>query len=280
MKSTTAKKAADVKGKANAGGGEKRFTSWSYSRYSEYKMCPLKAKLNHLDKIKEPGSDAMERGNVIHRVAELYVKGASFEDIGDGGDPLRKPTKKAEGGSLYRFAAEFKELRARYAKAPQGMTVETTWAFRRNWTRTKWNDWDECALRIKVDLGVVDDVGGKKRLLVMTVTDWKTGKFREQMKDDYLEQLELYALGALLYFPDLDEVRPRLAYVDLGLFHPLAADALVYRRADLPGLKALWDKRTRAMLLDRSFAPRPNDKCRWCHYRNDNKENGGGQCRF
>ena len=32
----------------------KPLTSWSFSRYSDYKTCPLKAKLKHIDKIQEP----------------------------------------------------------------------------------------------------------------------------------------------------------------------------------------------------------------------------------
>lgn len=273
-RSTTAGRAAKVKAAGNAG---KRFTSWSFSRYGDYKRCPLAAKLKHLDKVAEPGNDAMERGNEIHRIAELFIKGATLKDIG-GGDPLRKPDPKRKddrGGALHRFRTEFKALRAGYARAPQGMTVETTWAFTKAWGLTKWNDWDGCAVRIKVDLGVTGDG-------VMRITDWKTGKFREEQKEDYLEQLELYALGAMLLRPDVLEVRPRLAYLDLGLCYPLRDSDLVYRRADLPRLKATWDKRTRAMLLDRHFAPRPNDKCRWCWYRADNTEQRGGPqlCRF
>ena len=50
-------------------------TSWSFSRYSVYILCALKAKFAFVDKIKEPGNDAMARGDAIHKQAEAYLKG-------------------------------------------------------------------------------------------------------------------------------------------------------------------------------------------------------------
>src|SRR3546814_12779240 len=43
---------------------------WSFSLYNTHKQCPLKAKLNAVDKIKEPGNDAMQRGNDVHKLCE------------------------------------------------------------------------------------------------------------------------------------------------------------------------------------------------------------------
>src|SRR3546814_9340083 len=48
---------------------------WSFSLYNTHKQCPLKAKLNAVDKIKEPGNDAMQRGNDVHKLCEDYIKG-------------------------------------------------------------------------------------------------------------------------------------------------------------------------------------------------------------
>ena len=56
-----------------------RVTAWSYSRYALYELCPLKFKLKHIDKIPEPGSPAMERGDRIHKGVAAYVTGASQE---------------------------------------------------------------------------------------------------------------------------------------------------------------------------------------------------------
>ena len=53
----------------------KPLTSWSFSRYQDYKSCPAKAKYKHIDKLKEPPSPAMERGAAIHNLCEQYVRG-------------------------------------------------------------------------------------------------------------------------------------------------------------------------------------------------------------
>ena len=53
----------------------KQVTSWSFSRYSTYKQCPLKLKLSAIDRIREPGNEAMARGDAIHKLAEKYIKG-------------------------------------------------------------------------------------------------------------------------------------------------------------------------------------------------------------
>lgn len=231
-----------------------KITSWSFSRYSDYKQCPLKAKLKHVDKLKEPPNEAMARGATIHNIAEKYIKG----------EGRTLPTE------LKQFEAEFKMLRKQYKKKINGMVVEDNWSFTKTWDETAWNDWIGCWVRIKLDCAhhIEDDV--------MVVTDWKTGKFRVEQNDEYIEQLELYALAALMLHPHLKEVRPRLAYLDVGVIFPAEDSPIVFTQADAPKLKKLWEKRTKPMLSDTTFAPRPNDKCKWCHFRKSN----GGPCKF
>jgi hypothetical protein len=197
-------------------------------------------------------------------MAEHYIKGVT------GSGPAAAVPKE-----LKAFAAEFKAMRKRWLKEPHTITAEDTWAFKSDWSPTTWNDWAGCWVRIKLDVAHLPDDK------TVVVTDWKTGKYRPNDVDKYLMQLELYALGALLTYPKAERVIPRLGYLDAGTWHPTDEDkAIVYTRADLPKLKAVWEKRTKAMLTDRRFAPRPNAFCGWCHYRAANKANGGGQCKF
>lgn len=245
----------------------KTITSWSFSRYSDYKQCPLKAKLKHIDKIKEPPNEAMARGADIHTMAEDYIKGKIAR--------LPKELKGVE--------ATIKELRALYKKlmakktTQSDMVVEDNWAFTKDWDQTRWDDWVHCWVRIKLDCAYIVKYVDKT---VLIVRDWKTGKFREEKNEEYVEQLELYALAALILYPHVDEVQPILDYVDLGVVYPPANKPLVYTQKDLPRLKKLWEKRTKAMLSDTRFAPRPNNLCKWCHFRKNNAGNGGGQCKF
>lgn len=234
----------------------KQLKSWSFSRYRDYVECPLKARFKHVDRIKEPENDAMRRGTAIHKLAEDYIKGK----------------KRTLAPELKSFEGIFAMLRAQYKKKINGMVVEDTWAFTKDWTETQWDDWVGCMVRIKLDCAHHEDEE------TLIVTDWKTGKFREEKNAEYEEQLELYALAALLLHDHIQQVKPRLAYTDLGIFYPLEGHERVFTRKDIPKLKALWAKRTRKMLADTVFKPTPSDQCRWCFYRANNKAKGGGQC--
>lgn len=241
-----------------------QITSWSFSRYSTYRQCPLKAKLQYIDKIKEPpnpANPAMARGVEIHDKAEAYIKGKG-----------RLPAE------LKAFKDEFMRLRKQYKKSISGMVVEDTWAFTSKWEETQWNDWIGCWVRIKLDCAHHAD----EQTLI--ISDWKTGKFRPEKNEEYVEQLELYALAALILHDHIEVVKPRLVYLDAEIIYPEEGskdeELLTFTRKDIPELKKKWEKRVKPMLKDKSFAPRPNNLCHWCFFRKSNKANGGGQCKY
>ena len=226
--------------------------SWSFSRYSLYSQCPLKFKFTNIDKLPEPKGPALLRGSDIHDKADRYLKGTI----------ARLPVE------LAKFKTLFAQLRAIVKKTPQSIRLEETWAFKADWTPTRWDDWNGCHVRIKTDVTRIDGS-------VVTVYDWKSGKFREDGKAEYDEQLELYALGALVLFggtvPNLI-VQPKLVYLDAGSIHP-GPD---YTVADLPALKKTWARRVKPLMVDTQFAPKPNRWCPWCEWRASNS----GPCKF
>lgn len=243
-----------------------QITAWSFSRYSQYKKCPLAAKFAFIDKIKQPQNDAMARGDAIHKIAEAYIKGTS-------------PGKVPE--ELGHFPNFFKKMRQLYKKKPELITVEDTWAFRKDWSRTTWNDWAGCWVRIKLDLSWID-------VTTVAIVDHKTGKFSPQYNvEEYMEQLDLYATGALLIYahlgPDL-KVIPALHFLDHEVIYPEpgSTGVRVYTPADLPRLKKEWEKRTKPMLNDKTFAPKPNSLCGWCYFGQAGKikQGGPGLCKF
>lgn len=246
--------------KMNPPKAPKPVTAWSFSRYSDYKKCPLFFKLKHMDKIAEPGNDAMLRGGLIHTMAEDYIKGK-------GGPKVPAP--------LAAFADTFKRMRVLYKKRMAGIVVEDNWAFTDDWDRTKWDDWVNCWVRIKLDCAENEDPD------VLVIRDWKTGKYREEQNEEYVEQLELYALAGLLLHPHVKEVRPELVYLDVPIVYPPADKPMIFTQKDIPMLKKLWAKRVGPMFKDRRWAPRANDKCRWCWYGQSKMEAGGpGLCKF
>lgn len=237
-----------------------RLTAWSYSRYGDWRKCPLSAKLKHIDRIKEPSSAAMERGSAIHTLAEGYIKG----------------TEAKLAPELALFKDEFKDLRARYKKKSVPVIVEDNWAFTKEWGETQWDNWAECWVRIKLDCAhyVADGI--------MVVTDWKSGRPRDEKTNEYMEQLELYALAALALHGHLNEVRVRIGWTDVGeMYSGPEGKPATYFRKDLAKLKKLWNGRVAPMMADTQFAPKPNAGCRWCYYGQAGKAKGGpGLCKF
>ena len=240
-----------------------KLTAWSYSRYSTYKQCPFKIKLSALGvpgvgKVKEPSSAPMERGDFIHKEAQAYLLGE------------RRVVPK----DLKPIGDELKRLRG-FVKAGKA-GVEENWAFREDWSETTWDDWAKCWLRVKVDAWHFEANN------VLILTDWKTGKFSDYKLPDYVEQLDLYKLAALLRFAHIPNLRvgSRLVYTDHGIIYPSAdtADVHYAAAADLPRLQKQWKARVKPMMNDQKFAPKANRFCSDCFYRSSNKAAGGGQC--
>ena len=230
-------------------------TSWSFSRYMDWSTCPRKFKLKHLDKINEPPNAAMARGIAVHNMAEAYVKG-TLAKLPD---------------ELKSFKDEFTKLRAMYKSKKLPMIVEDNWAFDVNWDETQWNNWAECWVRIKLDCAHYAERN------VMFVTDYKTGKMSDFKNAEYMMQMELYALAALLMSSVEDvTIKPRLLYTDSGQTYPPAGQEVSYTRADLPELMGTWNKRVKPMMTATHFPPRANSTCKWCWYGQSKKAEAGG----
>ena len=210
----------------------KRFTAWSYSRLGDYNQCPLRARLKHLDRVQEPGSPAMDRGAEVHDDAAKYITG-------------EKRTLSAE---LKLFKKEFTALRKLHVKSP--VLVERQWAFTSTWQSTDWFG-NDAWCRMVVDLAYGDGS-------VLDIVDYKTGRVRVE---EQRPQLSLYALGGFLIAPDVQQVRTHFWYTDHG-----ETTSETFERAQLPKLKKEWQAAVMPLFKDTKFAPRPTDKCRWCHY--------------
>ena len=214
-----------------------QITSWSFSRWAEYEKCPLRAKLKFIDKLKEPSGPALEKGVRVHQLAQDYVEG----------------TLKRLPLELKLFAQPFRDLKKIGAKCEQD------WAFTTRWEPTGWFAPDAW-LRVKTDVVYVDDAD-------MTVIDHKTGK----QYPDHATQLELYALAGFLVVPEAGWVHAHDWYLDTGLTREGT-----FSRCDTDTLKKEWLQRTKPMLKDTKFCPRPGSHCRWCIF----KKEEGGQCPY
>lgn len=219
-------------------------TAWSYSRYGDYKQCPAKFMYKHLRKLPDPGSAAMNRGNVIHKLAEDYVRG-KLDEV-----PPELATVKTE----------INHLKDNFA------TVEQNWGFRDDWSWTGKPNWfgDDVWFRAKADAVVVYDDD------TCMLVDWKTGK--KYFSNE--EQVELFSLAAFMRYPTITHVDTRLWYTDAPEHDNEVQRE--YTRKDAELIAKDWTKKVVPMFKDRRYAPTPNDKCGWCPY----SKAKGGPCKF
>jgi hypothetical protein len=221
------------------------FTSWSFSRWECWDRCPLQAKFKFLENIPGAGSPALDRGNAVHNELAKYVD---------------KKTEAMPEAVQDPFQIKLVEA----IRDHEDKLVEQKWALSRQWRQApyfKKTGKPEPWLRLILDVGLLyEDLTGE-------AVDWKTGKQYEVNED----QMELFGLGFLCYFPPAVSVTTRLVYLDAG------TEVLSeYHAKDKEKLVAKWEAKTAPMFADTEFLPRPNDKCRFCDY----NKSKGGQCRF
>jgi len=215
----------------------KTFTAWSWSRYSDHVKCPAQAKYRHLDKLPTPKGPALIRGGRIDELATAYLTGK-----------LRKLPPE-----LAKFREGFAALRDRGAEAQAKLAVD------RSWQLVDFFDWARAWGRMVLDASFIE----KKRAHVI---DFKTGNIYPENE----AQLELYAIPMFERYPDADEVKVRLWYLD----HGSDAGVRVYQRSGFVKLKKTWERRLVPLLTDMKFPPRPGQHCGWCPF----AKKKGGPC--
>lgn len=218
-----------------------KITAWSYSRLRDYKQCPQKAKFKYIDKLPEPGSPAMERGNEVHKMLEDYVQGKIAKLHAD----FTRHKKRLDGW--------------RKAFIKGNIHIEQQWAFDKDWNGVDWfapTAW----CRVKMDL--CEDKGK-----AIYGVDHKTGKFRP---GEYNDQMQQYCAAMLLRFPEADE-----AHIEL-MFHDVEGSAKTFlKRAYLQQTLDKLNLMVTPMLNDTRFAPLPSKLCGWCAF----SKKKGGPCK-
>jgi CRISPR/Cas system-associated exonuclease Cas4 (RecB family) len=222
--------------------------AWSPSKFSCYEQCPRQAKYKYIDKLPEPGSEAMNRGSRIHAEAEDYITGRKpkmTEDL-KGVAPLLRKLKKG-----------YKDRKVR---------VELALGLNQNWEPLP--DWfhPDTWLRMKID--VVHFISEEMTRII----DWKTGRFKPE-EPAYNDQLNLYAAAALSAGFGKATVA-HLVFTDHGQTIEREAGKLTELTA--PGARKDWERRVKRMFDERKFPARPGNYCRWCAF----STNKGGPCEF
>lgn len=223
-------------------------TAWSVSRFADYDRCPLFFREKHVTKtIKFETSPAMERGNEIHKGIAAWLTG------------------QAEGCPREAFQnPRAEQVLMEMRQIPQNnIVVEQQWGFTAHWKPTGWFGSDTW-LRVILDVGLMYPDNTAE------VVDFKTGKRYGHNED----QMELFALGTMCKWTPVTHVTTRLIYLDekgqnieeFGEFPATHKQRLIDK----------WTKKVEPMFTDKVFAPRPNDKCKYCPL----AKSAGGMCAF
>jgi hypothetical protein len=228
-------------------------TSWSYSRWATYEECPAKAGFKFVQKLPEPQGPAAARGDDIHKKLESYL-------LSGGKLP-------AEANQLKTFYTGLRKIRP---------AVELQVAYDRAWKAVEWFSKAAWA-RIKIDVLEPPVIGDDPPEVVITDhktggIDKRTGKLKDQKEEEYLPQLQLYGLTGLMEHEIAERARAQLAFVDAGVVKP--DKPVIFLRKDVPALKKLWESRTKKMLSDTKFTPKPGFYCNYCAF----AKKKGGPC--
>lgn len=199
-----------------------------FSKLDTYRECPQKFAFQFIQKLPQPGSQAMARGSKIHEGIEAYMNGWAKEPPPE--------------------AATWKE--AFDALKLEDFKAEQAWGFNRAWAHLP--DWfgKDCWLRAKSDGHYLKD--GK-----LTVIDWKTGKYRIPST----EQVEMYAVCGGAVYPEATETTVEMWFIDTDQVY-----SKTYTQAQLLALRKVYEGYFAPIYSEELWAPTPGSGCRWCPY--------------
>jgi len=222
--------------------------AWSISRLLEFEQCPHRSYLKIIAKSEQPeltDDHPMVRGRRVHDECEAYISGKT--------DVFPSTGKKLQDTIEY--------CREQYAAGKA--SVEEQWGFDEQWQPVGWFD-DTVWLRMATDCTVTNDDSAE-------IYDWKTGKsFGNEVK--YMQQMQLYAVGAFMLYPELNFIDVRLGFLDDGKVREKSFE----RGPKINKLIARFQERGLRMTNCVDFRPKPNlSNCRYCPFGPDN---GTGAC--
>jgi hypothetical protein len=177
----------------------------------------------------------MARGTRLHADCENYVKG----------DLMVVPYE------LKKVALRLEDLKQRGAK------TEETWLLDKNWKPDVFLPW----IKAIIDVHYVEGN-------VLHVIDHKSG--REY--PEHREQLELYALMGLAYYPEVKRAEYGALYLDTG---HVGNEGAILRGQVEESRRQAWTERAIRIFEDKQYLPKPSvSACRWCDF----SAKKGGPC--
>lgn len=212
----------------------------SHSRLSTFQQCPLKFRLQFLDKAfpqeDESKSVHLVRGKNVHKALETYIV---KKRVGEENIP---PSSLPE-------VERAKPLIDDWFKIFKDVLPESQIAINKNWEQVDWFS-HEAYYRAIIDAIALAET-------TALVIDWKTGKINDYA--GYGGQLHLTAAIVMKIFQKYEEVTTAYLYVDHKKTFKIK-----FQRAELDGLVEHFDNESVRVNAETEFAPKPNDFCGWC----------------
>lgn len=207
--------------------------SWSFSRLNDFRSCPYKYWMVHVQKAVGDASTDNVRGEDYHKEFELYVA---------KGKPL--PV------NLQRFAPVLDKLK----KQPGQMSTEVSLALDAEYQPCAWNDWDRAWVRSKVDWQLINGTRAWQ-------WDYKFGKPKKD-QDPYGGQNALNAALLFQHHPQIQDVSTAYYFamhdkIEKDYF--VRADAPRIWNAFLPHVNRLADAKVR-----NDWPKVESPLCGWC----------------
>lgn len=201
--------------------------AWSYSRLSDFEACPYRFKLKYLEKKPEASSPATERGTTIHQQYEAFML-------------------KDEPCPSSFFEPILQDIKENFE-----WSVETEWAFDKNWNQQNWFD-PSVWVRIKPDLQYYANG-------TLHIIDYKTGKPK---RIPHTSQGQLYAVGGACINPIFSRIEVSFWYHD----HDQTYD-FTLNKDQIALLKTQWTERAKKINTSK-YPPKPNNwNCKYCGMR-------------
>lgn len=201
---------------------------WGFSKLDVYRACPQKFAYQFIEKLPQPSSDAMARGQAMHEEIESYLNGW-ITDLST---------------NLIGWKSAFDNLKRTDFKGEQAIGIDKDWNLLPDWfDKRTW-------LRVKMDAYFRKDKH-------MTVIDFKSGKYRVPSTD----QIELYAVSGLSIAPDIEKVSAEFWFLDTDDVY-----TKVYFAEELKLLRKKYEQCAAPLYTEEVWAPTPSRECRWCPY--------------
>lgn len=216
---------------------------WSFSSWSQAQKCMFAFYCKYVLNMKETTqSPALQRGNDMHKKAELYLK--------DETDKL---------------PYDFRSLKKHYAQLKKlDPVVERFWGVDKRFRPVDFKSWIVVKMDAAVEPNANKDIGN-----ILLMQDLKTGK----EYDIHRRQADLSVAVGFAMYPDIDGAEFEFWYSDANI-QPITS--FKYSRKKLRSLMEFWlEEGTELVQPKKQYLPSPSpDGCRYCFLRTDR----GGPC--